>query len=217
MGGQGATHHLELPGIEGPGHVQLCRILVWFGMAMSFVRLPWGRVSFAPAFGLALFAVIFAGCESHECTTMGCTSQLSITMRTPTGAWSDGVYELTVRTDTQLEGVCTFRLPDQLPDPPGKVPTVPCGTGIRWGISPEVECQMGCNGDSCWQGCTPIPGKFLTRVTIDGTPGRVDLQLSRDGAPILVETAEPVYADVYPNGPECGGACRQASLEYTLP
>jgi len=144
-------------------------------------------------------------------------SQLSITMRTPSGAWSDGLYELTVHTDTQLDGVCTFRLPDQLPDPPGKVTSIPCGTSIHFDLAPEVECRMGCNGDACWQECTPIPGKFLAQLTIDSTPGRVDVKLSRDGAPLLVETAQPVYKDVYPNGPECGGACRQASIEYTLP
>jgi hypothetical protein len=75
---------------------------------------------------------------------------------------------------------------------------------------------MGCNADHCWQGCTPIPGKFTGRLAVDGTPARVDLTLSRDGAPVLVETAEPLYEDVYPNGPECDAVCRQASFEYTL-
>jgi hypothetical protein len=187
-------------------------------MALSFVRLPYPWASFARAFGFALFTVIFAGCvTSHECTEIGCMSQVSITLRTPTGAWSAGLYELMVRTDTQVEGSCAFRLPEQLPDVPGNVTSIPCGLGIGVEITPEVDCQMGCNGDSCWQGCTPIPGKFLVTVSMGSTPARVDLTLSRDGTAILVETAEPVYKDVYPNGPECGSACHQASLEYTLP
>jgi hypothetical protein len=187
-------------------------------MALSFFRLLRGPVSVAHPFGFALFTAAFAACvEAHECTEIGCMSQLSITMRTPSGAWSDGLYELAVRTDAPIEGICTFRLPDQLPDPPGNGVSIPCGTGIRLDIASEVECQMGCNGDSCWQGCTPIAGKFVVHVTIDNTPARVELKLSRDGAAILAETTEPVYNDVYPNGPECGGACRQASLEYTLP
>lgn len=92
-----------------------------------------------------------------------------------------------------------------------------CGTTIRFGISPEVDCQMGCNGSACWQNCAPISGQFVAHLTIDGAPARVDLTLSRDGAAILIETAEPAYKDVYPDGPECGDACRQASPDDTIP
>lgn len=161
--------------------------------------------------------MLAVGCATHVCTARGCMPQLSATLRTPTGAWPNGVYELAVRTDDGLEGVCMLRLPEQLPDPPGKVEGTRCGTNIQFALSSESECQMGCDGTACWQKCTPIPGKFVGRLTVDSTPPRIALKLVRDGTDVLVEDVAPAYQDVYPNGPECGGACRQAALEYTLP
>jgi hypothetical protein len=192
-------------------------IFVWFCMATFFVRSLRAPTSLARALAFTAVAVALGGCvASHECTEIGCMSQVSITMRTPTGAWADGLYELTVGTDTQLAGRCTFLLPEQLPMPPGNVLGIACGTGMSFDLAPEVDCHMGCNGDACWQGCTPIPGQFVAHLTVNGTPGRVDLNFTRDTAPILVEMARPTYKDAYPNGPECGPVCRQASMEYML-
>ena len=173
--------------------------------------------SFARVFGLVSILASTACSATHECTEIGCSSQLSITLRTPTGAWPDGLYQLRVSTDTQREGLCTFLLPDALPSSPGSVQSLDCGSTIRLELSPELECTMGCDGNACWQKCTPIAGKFVARVSIDGTPARVDLNLMRDQVPILAEMATPSYQDVYPNGPDCGPVCRQATLEYMLP
>jgi hypothetical protein len=142
--------------------------------------------------------------------------QLGVKLNTPTGAWTDGVYELAVRADDQLLVTCTLRIPQQLPDPPGQVVSMQCGKGVRFEIASQAQCQMGCDAVTCWQGCTPIPGKFEARLTVTGTPARLELAVLRNGQPLVTEEVEPAYQDVYPNGPECGGACRQATLAYTV-
>jgi hypothetical protein len=185
------------------------RTYIW-RMALSFHDLS--RV-----FALAALTTASIGCVTHECTLRGCTDGLGIEFRTPTGAWTNGVYELAVHIDGQLAGSCTLRVPEQLPDPPGKVFPMPCGTNIEFNISSQSACENGCDGNACWQKCTPIPGKYESRLAVRGTPARIGLALVRDGETILAEDVEPAYAEVYPNGPECGGACRQATLEYTVP
>jgi hypothetical protein len=187
-------------------------------MALSFVAVWQGE---HPRLGSTVLAVLMmatTGCmETRECTAIGCTDQLGVELRTATGAWADGLYELTVRADDQLAGSCTLRIPEQLPEPPGQVVSMPCGNGARFELSHQSQCEMGCDGNACWQKCTPIPGKFQSRLAIQGTPARFELTLLRDGETILAQKVEPAYGDVYPNGPECGGACRQATLEYAVP
>jgi hypothetical protein len=198
-------------------------------MALSFIELLHvavadrkARVCLRPRAPLhllvvAALALASTGCTTRECTEIGCTDQLGIKFTTTTGAWTDGVYELTVQADDQLLGTCTLRLPDQLPDSPGRGLSLKCGEGLRLDFASQTQCEMGCDAGACWQGCTPIPGKFEARLAVPGTPPRLELTLVRDGQPILAEQAEPAYQDVYPNGPECGGACRQATLAYTVP
>ena len=167
---------------------------------------------------LAVLMTAAASCvETHECTAIGCADQLGVELRTATGAWTDGVYELTIRVDDQVAGSCTLRIPEQLPDPPSKVFGMPCGNGVRFDFISESKCEMGCDGTACWQKCTPIPGKYQSRLAVTGTPARFELTLVRDGETILAPKVEPAYRAVYPNGPECGDACRQATLEYTVP
>ena len=167
---------------------------------------------------LPVLMMAITGCiETRECTLVGCADQLGVELRTATGAWTDGLYELTVGTEDQRAGRCILRIPEQLPDLPGKVFGEPCGNGVRFAFMSESTCESGCDGTSCWQKCTPIPGKYLSQVAVTGTPARLELTLVRDGETILAQNVEPTYREVYPNGPECGGACRQATVEYTVP
>jgi hypothetical protein len=76
---------------------------------------------------------------------------------------------------------------------------------------------MGCENNACWQQCTPIAGKFDAFLYVSGAPSRIDITLVRDGQTILAEKKEITYQDSYPNGPECGPACRTAALEYAVP
>jgi hypothetical protein len=162
------------------------------------------------------WAVSSRGCVSRSCTDMGCGNGLGATLRTVDGSWPDGTYELSIRADG-VETACSFRLPERLPSPPGALTDIDCGPGVRFEIRPETQCESGCDGNACWQRCTPIEGKFVQQLSIDGTPSRLDVSLARDGQELVVRHVEPMYRDVFPNGPECGPGCRQASLELAVP
>lgn len=166
---------------------------------------------------LAALALTSADCVTKACTEIACSDHFSAKFTTATGAWIDGRYELAVRADDRPVDTCSFRIPDQLPDGSGKGAFVRCGDGVQLNIVSQSQCQMGCDAGACWQSCTPIPGKFDGHLTIRGTPSRVELALVRDSQPILEETVNVTYEAVYPNGPECGGACRQASREIVVP
>jgi hypothetical protein len=64
--------------------------------------------------------------------------------------------------------------------------------------------------------CDPIPGQFVETITLMGKPTQVHVWQYVDDAAILDAAVAPSYADHFPNGPECGGACRQASASWTL-
>jgi hypothetical protein len=64
--------------------------------------------------------------------------------------------------------------------------------------------------------CDPIPGQFVETTGLSGTPGQVHAWQYVDDVPILDAAAAPSYEDVFPNGPECGAVCRQASASWTL-
>lgn len=136
---------------------------------------------------------------------------------TATGAWSDGSYELTIRADGRPESTCKFRFPEQLPNPPGRGVRVACGNGTFLNIGNESKCESGCDGEKCWQGCTPIPDKFESHLGVPGNPTEITLTLVRDGQTLLDEKLRPDYRTVYPNGPECSGMCRNAQIAYSVP
>jgi hypothetical protein len=168
---------------------------------------------------LSIIALILAvaDCVTTSCTEMACSDQVGFELSTATGEWADGTYELAVHADGQSVGSCTFRFPDQLPHPAGGGGTIPCGDGFSLTIANEAMCRTGCDNQSCWQGCTPIYGKFLSRVSVQGTPQELTLSLVRDGRTLLDQTVQPAYRTVYPNGPECGGACKQAKFAASIP
>ena len=159
----------------------------------------------------ALLASTGCGASGERtCTLVDCTDHVEIKLTPPAGSWADGVYELDVRADDQLLGTCTLRLPDQLPTVPGGGFRTQCGQGIDFDFVSKTQCATG-------QPCPPNPGRFEARLSVAGTLPRVEFSLLRDSQPILVEKAEPAYKDVYPNGPDCPGHCRQATLAYTVP
>ena len=64
--------------------------------------------------------------------------------------------------------------------------------------------------------CDPVPGQFVETITLMGAPGQVHVWQYVDDAAVLDAAAAPSYQDYFPNGPECGSPCRQASLSWTL-
>jgi hypothetical protein len=156
------------------------------------------------------------GCTARSCTEMACLDGFTATFRTSNGAWPDGAYELVLRAD-QVETTCRFRLPEMLPAALGASTGLDCGGAVRATLHHESTCQSGCNGEACWQGCTPIPDKFVLDVSLSGTPSRIEISLLRDGKELAGDKTEPKYRVLFPNGPECGGACRQGSMEFAIP
>jgi hypothetical protein len=50
-----------------------------------------------------------------------------------------------------------------------------------------------------------------------GFPHSIELSVERDGREVLHEQRSLTYSDQYANGPECGVACRSASVGVTVP
>jgi hypothetical protein len=174
------------------------------------------RMRLPAVLSIVAWAAINRGCVARSCTEMGCMSGLNSELRTADGSWVDGTYDLSVRADG-VETACSFRLPERLPSFPGASTSIDCGPNVTFEIRSEMSCESGCDGNACWQGCKPIEGRFIQAISMSGTPSRVDLTLVRDGQELVVQHVEPAYREVFPNGPECGGGCRQASLEFTVP
>jgi drug/metabolite transporter (DMT)-like permease len=91
-----------------------------------------------------------------------------------------------------------------------------CDAGLSVTIVPAQICIQteGSSGSSST--CNAIPGKFVERVTLSGTPGQVHVWQYVDDAPILDVAVAPQYQDSQPNGPGCPPVCRQASLAWTM-
>jgi hypothetical protein len=171
---------------------------------------------FLPALLVVVWAAICNGCFTKSCTDMGCISALSVTLRTSDGSWPEGAYDVALSVDG-VETVCSFRLPEKLPSSAGASTGLNCGTDVRFEIRPESQCEMGCDVNTCWQGCRPIPGKFVQAISVNGTPSQIELSVVRDGQEILAKHVDPNYQETFPNGPECGPACRHATLEFAIP
>jgi hypothetical protein len=65
--------------------------------------------------------------------------------------------------------------------------------------------------------CRDLPGEFIERIRISGTPSQVRIVQRLGSAAIGERVIEPLYKTVQPNGPDCEPACRQAVLEWRIP
>jgi hypothetical protein len=88
---------------------------------------------------------------------------------------------------------------------------------LRLAVTAETTCTEQRSGDAISRSCTPIPDHYLLTGTVSGTPANLHLVLARDGTTVLDTSVRPVYSAAYPNGPECGPVCRQASWDTQLP
>ena len=59
------------------------------------------------------------------------------------------------------------------------------------------------------------PAGFFS-LTVLGAPSSVQVVVRSGGATIASRSYVPAYADARPNGPDCPGACREASDTLTL-
>jgi len=154
-----------------------------------------------------LFAV--AGCEEKACTLRGCTDQFSATLTRADGSFPAGAHQIDVTADGVIMS-CTFNFAGS-----GVVAT--CPTGLDVTVAPATTCTEIRMGDSVSLRCDPIPGKFVEQLSLRGTPSQLHLVQSVDGVALLDQAMAPTYEGAYPNGPECGATCQQASATLTLP
>ena len=161
--------------------------------------------------GLVLVVASFAaaGCEQKACTLRGCTDQFSATLRRADGSFPAGAH----RIDVIADGVtlsCTFSFAD------GGV-TATCPPGLDVTVGPAEICTEFQTGNSVGYRCEPIPGQFVERLSLRATPSQLRVVQMVDGVVLIDEAMAPTYEAAYPNGPECGSPCQQASAMLTLP
>jgi hypothetical protein len=179
------------------------------------VRLgPRARKATALAGGLATIAVV-SGCVTKECTEIGCADGFSIAAATADKSWAAGEYALELSVDGNAVS-CAYSWTNT-PQAGGGGMFVQCSPTVTVWIEPVTRCMETSHGDAVSQSCTPISGQFTQRVTIDGTPDRVDVVVRRDGAVLGERSFTPEYKTSYPNGEGCGPACRGDAQEWELP
>ena len=151
------------------------------------------RLSLALA-GLALTPLLgFAGCDDTPmaCTLIGCTSAYVVTLASPGDAVPAGRYTVTVAAEGEARS-CTFT-------------AAPCADGT-------------CVSDPS-EGCPPAlyaAAGDEVRVEFEPVEGPVSLTVTRDGAVLSATSLTPAYDVFYPNGIDCGPACKTARTEVTV-
>jgi hypothetical protein len=166
---------------------------------------------------LALLLGFLASCaEPHSCTEIGCADAAGVTIRTESGEWAEGVYTLRITFDG-AEYECGFDMPGDLPEVVGQLGELDCEPQLNAYFTPRVACTESSDGSSSSQSCTPIERQFDLKVSTYGTPAALDVKLDLDGTQLVDEAHYLVYEEYFPNGPECGPACRQANVEIDIP
>jgi hypothetical protein len=186
---------------------------------------------FSALFIAALTAVASGGCddwfEEPGCTLIGCTNGASLTVAR-VAAWADGQYTLDVQVDA-LQHSCLFTLPL----PPGARPNEislreqqldctpplpvqnPFGSAAVYRVNAPTprECPTGTDAGA-GQSCSS--DRYRLSIGIEGAPAEIGLRLSVADTVLLDERRTLEYQTSYPNGPDCGGPCRTASLTFNV-
>lgn len=179
------------------------------------VRLgPCARKAVSLVAGLATIAAA-SGCVVKQCTEIGCDDSFSITATTADKRWAPGEYALDLSVDG-AEVSCAYTWTNT-PQVGGGGVFVQCSPAVTVSVDPVTRCTVTSDRDSVSQSCTPIPGQFTQRITVQGTPARVDVVVQRDGAVVGERSFTPAYEKLYPNGEACGPVCRQDAQDWELP
>ena len=161
----------------------------------------------------AFAAFVESSCMTKACTLVGCSDSFTATAKRADGTFPVGMHRIEIVADGVTQ-VCTFTFAGTIPDSAWMVAT--CSSGAVVMVRNAETCTETRNGNSVSYRCDPIPGQFVETITLASTPAQVHVWQYVDDAAILDAAAAPSYADYFPNGPECGGACRQASASWTL-
>ncbi len=182
-------------------------------------------------FVAALTALTHVGCDDPfadpGCTLVGCVNGARLTVAR-VGAWADGEYELDVQLGARQHS-CNFTLPLSPAARPNEVslaeqylectPALPAPSGsaiaavFRVNPPAPVACPPGRDA-GVEQGCDS--DHYRLAIEIDASAADVALRLSVGDTVLLDERRALEYQTSYPNGPECGGPCRSASLTFNV-
>jgi len=164
--------------------------------------------------GAILACAATAACSGGDsapkaCTLIGCADNFSASAQRADGSIPDGAHRIEVLADgTTLK--CAFTLPLAGTAQPS------CDAGLSVTIVPAQICIQTQGSSSSSSTCNVIPGKFVERVALSGTPGQVHVWQYVDDLTVLDVAVAPQYQDSQPNGPGCPPVCRQASLAWTM-
>jgi hypothetical protein len=161
-------------------------------------------------------AALLASCGSgsgpsgaHACTLVGCSDQLTATLRDANGSLPSGMQTLTVTADGATT-MCSFTLPLAANQSPQ------CPSPLLVLVIQDRTCVTTGDGSYMMQTCTPVPGKFSEQIMLMSKPATVHFTATVDGTTYLDETVTPTYVTTQPNGPGCDPICSQAGVSLLL-
>lgn len=135
------------------------------------------------------------GCDSEDCTLIGCESEASLVVSMANEDPLEGDLEFLIELDDAAFAV------ECAADSDG------CGSPEGASTSFRVVVRRGISGATL----------TLAADDPDDMPTDFRLQVVRDGVPILDEAGAFDYSTYEPNGPSCGPTCREAdAIEYTV-
>ena len=143
-----------------------------------------------PARLLLVLTLAASGCDTDAtrgCTLIGCDDALFVVVAGPDGALAPGEYQASVSSNVA----------DQEP--------AVCAFTVT--ASGEVGSECPAFAD---------PGEPGVTVLFPPLSGSVTVDVERNGARVARLGAEPAYAGRFPNGPDCGEVCRQATVRVRL-
>ena len=158
-------------------------------------------------------ACFVAGCSSKVCSTRGCYDTFTATVKRADGTFPIGNHRIEILADGVTQ-MCAFTFAESSPGVGAASPS--CPSGITVMVGNEQTCTETRTANAVSIHCDPIAGRFVETITLMGIPAQVHAWQYVDDVAILDAAGAPSYAEVFPNGPECGGACRQASASWPL-
>lgn len=152
------------------------------------------------------------GCSTKICSLAACFDSFTASVKRTDGSFPVGTHRIEILADGVMQ-TCTFAFAESSPGIGSMTPVCP---GLNVTVRNAETCTEAHTGTSVSYRCDPIPGQFVETITLGGTPAQVHAWQYVDDVAVLDAAGAPSYADYFPNGPECGGACRQASASWTM-
>lgn len=186
-------------------------------------------IRFSASFAAAL-ALASGGCdglfEEEGCTLVGCVNGASLSVAR-VGAWAGGEYSLEVQLGAQQHS-CRFTLPLPPAARPNEIslaeqrlactPVLPPQSGPSESVVYRVDppASVACPAADAGAGRTCGSEHYRLSIGLDDSATDVGLRLSLGDTVLLDERRTLEYQTSYPNGPDCGGPCRFASLSFDV-